>query len=248
MTRMKSDSHFACKSKKTLISAANLTCIREERLLFDQLNIEINSGDIVQVEGPNGAGKTSLLRILSGLSQPYEGEVFFKELPIRLCREDFHQNLLYLGHLPGVKGEMSAQENLNFNLALHGVSDNKAKIEATLAKVNLTGFEDSLAAHLSAGQHRRISLARLYQSNACIWILDEPFTAIDKQGVHGLEQLFKAHIAQGGCIILTTHQDLLTFAPQQVKKITLDYIFENIGTFENISAFENIDSADSDGE
>ncbi len=209
-----------------LLSATNLTCIREERLLFDQLNIEINAGDIVQVEGPNGSGKTSLLRILSGLSQPFEGEIFFNGYSISACREEFHQNLLYLGHLPGVKGEMSAQENLTFNLALHGANNTQVNIEATLAEVNLTGFEDSLASHLSAGQHRRISLARLYQSTADIWILDEPFTAIDKQGVHALEQLFKAHIAQGGCVILTTHQDLLTFAPQQVKKITLDYVFE----------------------
>jgi len=209
-----------------LISATNLTCIREERLLFDQLNIEINTGDIVQVEGPNGSGKTSLLRILAGLSQPFEGEVFFNNQLISQSREEFHQSLLYLGHLPGVKGEMSAVENLTFNLALHGTSDSSTDIEQILAEVNLTGFEDSLASHLSAGQHRRISLARLYKSTANIWILDEPFTAIDKQGVHALEQLFKAHIKQGGCVILTTHQDLLTFEPTQIKKITLDYINE----------------------
>jgi len=210
-----------------LISAASLTCIREERLLFDQLNIEINAGDIVQIEGPNGSGKTSLLRILAGLSQPFEGDVFFNNQLISKSREEFHQNLLYLGHLPGVKGEMSAAENLGFNLALHGASDSSIDIEQTLAEVNLTGFEDSLASHLSAGQHRRISLARLYKSTAKIWILDEPFTAIDKQGVRALEILFKAQIKQGGCVILTTHQDLLTFKPEQVKKITLDYAFDS---------------------
>lgn len=209
-----------------LLSATNLTCIREDRLLFDQLEIEINAGDIVQVEGPNGSGKTSLLRILAGLSQPYEGNIFFKGSEIPQSREEFHQNLLYLGHLPGVKGEMNAQENLTFNLALHGTNDSESEIKQTLAKVNLSGFEDSLASHLSAGQHRRISLARLYKSTAPIWILDEPFTAIDKQGVYELEQLFKSHIEKGGCIILTTHQDLLTFEPAQIKKITLDYIIE----------------------
>jgi heme exporter protein A len=207
-----------------LLSATSLTCIREDRLLFDQLNIEIKAGDIVQVEGPNGSGKTSLLRILAGLSQPYEGDIFFNNQLINQSREEFHQNLLYLGHLPGVKGEMNAQENLSFNLALHGLNNNIEDIKQTLEKVNLTGFEDSIASHLSAGQHRRISLARLYKSNALIWVLDEPFTAIDKQGVHDLEQLFKAHITQGGCVILTTHQDLLTFEPSQIKKITLDYI------------------------
>jgi heme exporter protein A len=218
--------NLVTNTEPSLISASNLTCIREERLLFDQLDIEINAGDIVQVEGPNGSGKTSLLRILAGLSQPYDGKVFYKNQSINRSREEFHQNLLYLGHLPGVKGEMTAQENLNFNLTLHGLNINSVEIEDTLAQVNLTGFENSLASHLSAGQHRRISLARLYKSTAIVWILDEPFTAIDKQGVHSLEQLFKAHIKQGGCIILTTHQDLLTFAPEQVKKITLDYIDE----------------------
>ena len=217
---------LATKNEPALISASNLTCIREERLLFDQLAIEINAGDIVQVEGPNGSGKTSLLRILAGLSQPYEGEIFYKNQSIIKSREEFHQNLLYLGHLAGVKGEMTAEENLNFNLTLHGFSVKPSEIEETLALVNLTGFEDSLASHLSAGQHRRISLARLYKSTANIWILDEPFTAIDKQGVHSLEQLFKAHIKNGGCVILTTHQDLLTFSPSQVKKITLDYMGE----------------------
>jgi len=211
-------------SKKTstpLISAVKLTCIREERLLFDELSLEINSGDIVQVEGPNGSGKTSLLRILSGLSQPYDGQVLYKNQLISHCREEFHQNLLYFGHLSGVKGEMTAEENLDFNLALHG---NKTEDNlAYLTKVNLAGFEDSLASHLSAGQHRRIALARLYQSNAPIWILDEPFTAIDKQGVAGLEMLFSLHAQRGGCVILTTHQDLISIKPEQVKKITLDY-------------------------
>lgn len=216
----------AANNNSVLVSASNLTCIREERLLFDQLTIEIHAGDIVQIEGPNGSGKTSLLRILAGLSQPYEGEVFYKNKTIAQSREEFHQNLLYLGHLPGVKGEMTAQENLRFNLTLHGLAINSIESEETLSHVNLTGFEESFASHLSAGQHRRISLARLYKSTANIWILDEPFTAIDKQGVNSLEQLFKTHIKQGGCVILTTHQDLLTFSPSQVKKITLDYIGE----------------------
>lgn len=217
--------HNTCQNQP-ILSANNLTCIREDRLLFDQLNIEINAGDIVQIEGPNGSGKTSLLRILAGLSQPFEGNVCFEKGLISNCREEFHQNLLYLGHLPGVKGEMSAQENLRFNLSLHGINNDSAVINKALKNVNLTGFEDSLASHLSAGQHRRISLARLFESTAKIWILDEPFTAIDKQGVSALEQLFKAHLKQGGCIVLTTHQDLMTFERSQIKKISLDYIIE----------------------
>lgn len=203
-----------------LIQAHNLTCIREERLLFDELSLDIYPGEIVQIEGANGSGKTSLLRILSGLSQPYEGQITFKQQAIAECREEFHQDLCYLGHLPGVKGEMTAEENLTFNLALHG--NNAEDTQAYLAKVNLAGFEDSLASHLSAGQHRRIALAELYQSNALIWILDEPFTAIDKQGVASLEALFTQHANRGGCIILTTHQDLISISPKHIKKINLD--------------------------
>jgi len=205
-----------------LISAKNLTCIREERMLFDSLSLNICPGDIVQIEGANGSGKTSLLRILAGLSLPYEGDVHFQGQSITQVREQFHQNLLFLGHLPGVKGEMSAQENLEFNLALHGLDRSCA--EETLSEVNLLGFEDALASHLSAGQHRRIALAKLWQSRAPIWILDEPFTAIDKLGVKKLEQLFLRHADNGGCVILTTHQDL-SFDDDRIKKITLTYQF-----------------------
>jgi len=205
-----------------LISAKNLTCIREERMLFENLTLDICPGDIVQIEGANGSGKTSLLRILAGLSLPYEGDVFFQDKTIAQAREQFHQSLLFLGHLPGVKGEMSAQENLEFNLALHGLDSSNA--EATLSEVNLLGFEDALASHLSAGQHRRIALARLWQSHAPIWILDEPFTAIDKLGVKKLEQLFLKHADNGGCVILTTHQDL-SFDNDRIKKVTLSYQF-----------------------
>jgi|TARA_R110000787_G_scaffold43118_12_gene105961 heme exporter protein A len=209
-------------STNTLLSARGLTCIREERILFEELEFTIAAGDIVQIEGPNGAGKTSLLRILAGLSQPYDGNIYFQENPLAQQRETFHQELLYLGHLPGVKDEMTAQENLEFNLALHGLNSNTA--EKTLSEVNLLGFEDALASHLSAGQHRRIALARLWQSQAKIWILDEPFTAIDKLGVKKLEQLFLQHADNGGCVVLTTHQDL-SLPAERVKKVTLAYRF-----------------------
>tara|TARA_R110002167_G_C12702792_1_gene653836 strand:- start:7973 stop:8644 length:672 start_codon:yes stop_codon:yes gene_type:complete len=209
-------------STNTLLSARGLTCIREERILFEELEFTIAAGDIVQIEGPNGAGKTSLLRILAGLSQPYDGNIYFQENPLAQQRETFHQELLYLGHLPGVKDEMTAQENLEFNLALHGLNSNTA--EKTLSEVNLLGFEDALASHLSAGQHRRIALARLWQSQAKIWILDEPFTAIDKLGIKKLEQLFLQHADNGGCVVLTTHQDL-SLPAERVKKVTLAYRF-----------------------
>ncbi len=222
MSNLNAESEVAAQNADTLLSARGLTCIREERVLFEALDVNISAGDIVQIEGPNGAGKTSLLRILAGLSQPYDGTVYFQNTPVAQQRENFHQNLLYLGHLPGVKGEMTAQENLAFNLSLQGL--NAGCAEQTLAEVNLLGFEDALASHLSAGQHRRISLARLWQSQHKVWILDEPFTAIDKLGVEKLEQLFLQHADNGGCVILTTHQDL-SLPAERVKKVTLAYRF-----------------------
>ncbi|MGJ8692260.1 MAG: cytochrome c biogenesis heme-transporting ATPase CcmA [Thalassotalea sp.] len=210
------------KSDTPLLRADNLSCIREERILFEALNFDIHAGDIVQIEGQNGAGKTSLLRILAGLSAPFAGKVLFESFDIKKCREEFHSRLTFIGHQPGIKGEMTAQENLAFYLSLHGLSPEDA--EATLEKVNLLAFEDSLASHLSAGQHRRIALARLWQSKTPIWILDEPFTAIDKQGVKNLEALFVTHAKNGGCVLLTSHQDL-TICEPEVRKINLAYGF-----------------------
>lgn len=207
-------------SSTPLISLENITCIREERILFEHLNFSVNPGELWQIEGPNGAGKTSLLRIMAGLSQPYEGDVLFKGENIAEIKEEYHQSLLYLGHQVGVKAGLTAQENLSFNLALNGYEADAA--EAALQEVQLLGFEDAMASHLSAGQHRRISLARLWHTQAKIWILDEPFTALDKQGVAKLEALILEHIDNGGSVILTTHQDLL-LAQSRCKKLKLEY-------------------------
>ncbi len=202
-----------------LLLVDKLTCIREDRILFDQLSFEVSAGSLIQIEGPNGAGKTSLLRLLAGLSLPYEGKVLYKNTSITQCREDFYLDLTFIGHLAGVKGELSAIQNLTFNLALQ--QDSLENIDQAIGQVNLSGFENACASHLSAGQNRRIALARLWQSTSSIWILDEPFTAIDKAGVALLEQLFLAHIQRGGVVIFTSHQEL-QLANQHVKKINLE--------------------------
>lgn len=207
-----------------LLAADMLTCIREERILFDELSFAVHSGEIVQIAGPNGAGKTSLLRILSGLSRPYSGDVLYGNRPINQCRDEYHQDLLYLGHLAGVKPELTAAENLNTQLTLSGYRDQNTN--EILAKVRLNGFEDALTGHLSAGQHRRTALARLWHTDSKIWILDEPFTAIDKKGVEQLERLFLQHADNGGCVILTTHQDMGLVNQERLKVIQLDYRFD----------------------
>ncbi len=188
----------------SMLEVINLSCVRDERTLFHGLSFCVQPGDIVQIEGPNGAGKTSLLRLLAGLSRAEEGDVMWQSQPIRQQREIWQQNLLYLGHHPGVKSVLSPLENLHF---WHGSSNEDAIFDA-LEQVDLLGFEEVPVAQLSAGQQRRVALARLWLSPASIWILDEPLTAIDKGGVEKLMARFATHADNGGAVILTTHQDL----------------------------------------
>ncbi|MDO2435481.1 cytochrome c biogenesis heme-transporting ATPase CcmA [Aeromonas veronii] len=204
-----------------LLQVNNLSCVREDRTLFEHLSFSVAPGDLVQIEGPNGVGKTSLLRLLTGLSQPFAGEVCWNGENIRHCRDEYHANLLYLGHQPGVKAALTPFENLKFYQQLHHPQQTEIDLLQILARVGLAGFEENPTGQLSAGQQRRVALARLWLSQkAALWILDEPFTAIDKQGVKVLEQLFLAHAERGGMVILTTHQDL-TLMQGRLKTISL---------------------------
>ncbi|AEX51149.1 ATPase component of an ABC superfamily cytochrome c biogenesis transporter [Rahnella aquatilis CIP 78.65 = ATCC 33071] len=195
-----------------MFEALNLSCVRDERPLFSGLSFTVEPGEVVQIEGRNGAGKTSLLRILAGLSSPDAGEVRWQGVSTRRQRDIFHQQLLYLGHQPGVKSVLTAFENLAFYLSVNGPTvKGNASAEAiyqALENVGLLGYEDVTVAQMSAGQQRRVALARLWLSDAPLWILDEPLTAIDKQGVATLTALFEQHAQQGGMVLLTTHQDL----------------------------------------
>ena len=201
------------------LESRDLACERDGRLLFDRLALQVQAGDMLQVSGPNGSGKSSLLRLLSGLMQPAAGEVCLAGKPLVKQRADLARNLLWLGHAAGIKGLLTAEENLAWLCALHRPATSAA-IESALAAVGLRGFEDVPCHTLSAGQQRRVALARLYLSAPPLWILDEPFTALDKQGVAQLELHLRQHCDRGGMVILTTHHQLQD-RPQRYAEIDL---------------------------
>ncbi len=179
-----------------LLVAEHLSLERGGRELFRDLSFAVYPGRVVQVDGPNGAGKTSLLRILAGLSRyGFGGTV------------ERRGRQLYLGHQSAVKALLTPRENLAWHVGGEGSHDGAA-IERALASVGLYGYEDVPSHALSAGQHRRVNLARLYLSDAPLWLLDEPFTAIDRQGVAALEELLEVHAERGGAAVLTSHQAL----------------------------------------
>lgn len=203
-----------------MLEAKKLSCIRDERTLFEQLSFCVDPGDIVQIEGANGAGKTSLLRIVSGLSQPTGGQILWRGENARHHRERYHQELLFIGHQTGIKSVLTPFENLAFYQADHPRTNQQAIWQA-LEQVGLVGYEDLPVAQLSAGQQRRVALARLWLgSHRPLWVLDEPLTAIDKQGVAEITTLFERHAQQGGMVLLTTHQ-ALPDSKQTVRKIRL---------------------------
>lgn len=195
----------------------NISCERDDRLLFQNLSATVQGGDILQVQGPNGSGKTTLLRVLTGISTDYLGQLTWCGQPVGQNSFEYHRNLLYIGHLPAVKRSLTPEENLDWYCGMNN-GLGRDEISRALAEVGLAGYEDVPSYRLSAGQLRRVALARLYLSPARVWILDEPFTAIDVHGVAKLRELFSHHARSGGILILTTHQDL---GIEQVKLLDL---------------------------
>ncbi|MEE5038656.1 cytochrome c biogenesis heme-transporting ATPase CcmA [Pseudomonas alliivorans] len=187
-----------------LLHATALTCERDGRLLFENLDLTLQAGDMLQVCGPNGSGKTSLLRLLCGLMQPTEGQVMLNGVELDRQRPELASLLLWIGHAPGLKELLTPLENLSWLYALQG-SGEPADFDQALKTVGLSGFEDVPCHTLSAGQQRRVALARLYLPGPPIWILDEPFTALDQQGISQLEASLAEHCERGGAVVLTTH-------------------------------------------
>lgn len=187
---------MAAAGNTPLLAVDDLSLERGGRQLFQDLSFAVHPGHLLQVEGPNGAGKTSLLRIIAGLSRyGFRGRVTRRAPP------------LFLGHHPAVKGLLTPRENLAWHVSGEA-QYSEAQITDALDRVGLYGYEDVPSHTLSAGQHRRVNLARLYLSTSPLWLLDEPFTAIDKGGVLELQGLLVQHVERGGAVVMTSHQAL----------------------------------------
>ncbi len=203
-----------------MLQAIDLECQRGERLLFTGLSFDVEAGTCLHVAGPNGAGKTSLQRILCGLLAPAAGEIRFRGENIRKLREEYWQALAYVGHLNGVKDDLTVEENVFYAAGLAGRRAPRDALRLALDNVGLAGFEAQLARHLSQGQKRRVALARLFlAADAQVWVLDEPFTALDVRGVAALSALIAEHLRRDGVVVLTTHQDVPIDG--RVEKLTL---------------------------
>lgn len=207
------------------LEVRGLSCVRDDRILFSEMNIDLFPGQLLLVEGDNGSGKTSLLRILCGIRLPEQGQVIWKRnstdqnsfAPVH-GQESYAGEMAFLGHLDGNKLDLTVTENLQFSRSL--ALGNNLTIKEVLERVGLSHFEDLQVSNLSAGQRRRLALARLLLSGTYLWILDEPFTALDKKGIEMVEREINAHLEQGGLVIMTSHHSV-SFDSAKVTKLSL---------------------------
>lgn len=195
-------------SPTAALSAHDLACTRGERRLFSGLSFALEPGEALLIQGGNGQGKTSLLRLLTGLSSPAEGEVRWRGQSLQEAREDYHREMAYVGHLNGIKDDLTPLENLRLAAQLAGRRLDETRAEERLRQLGLARCLDLPCRVLSFGQRRRVALASLLCANATLWIMDEPLTGLDVHGVALLESLLKAHLDEGGMVVLTTHQPL----------------------------------------
>ncbi len=203
-----------------MLEVTKLECRRGDRRLFSGLDFALNAGILLHVRGRNGSGKTTLLRTLCGLFTPEAGEIRWRGQSTRELGEEFQRDLLYFGHLNGIKGDLSGIENLTIAATLDGDRIDRMAIWEALKQIGLAGFEDLPTRMLSQGQKKRVALARLILSRAPLWILDEPFTALDTGAVALLQRLIADHIAAGGLAVLTTHQEV-PLTSGQIRRLDL---------------------------
>lgn len=194
-----------------MLSVSGLACVRGDKALFSGIGFSLHAGEWLHIRGQNGAGKTSLLRLLAGLSVPAEGHICWNDLPITDGASGYSASLLYFGHHGALKEDLTALENLAFASAIDGVTwyeEMELVALKALYRLGLKGRENLPVRVLSAGQKRRVMLARLLTRKAAIWVLDEPFTALDVAAVELLARLITEHIQAGGMAVLTSHQTM----------------------------------------
>lgn len=204
-----------------MLYVENLECRRGDRTLFSGLSFSVEPGTLLHIQGHNGSGKTTLLRSVCGLLTPECGEIRWKGACIRRMREEYHAELLYFGHLNGIKLDLTGIENLSVAATLDGQTLESTQVWDALGRMGLTGFEDLPARMLSQGQKKRVALARLMLTEAPLWVLDEPFTALDVKGVELLQRQIAEHVSGGGIALLTTHQEVPLTTGGQTRRLQL---------------------------
>ena len=192
-----------------MLQARQIECTRGNRRLFHDLSFRLEAKQALRVGGENGSGKTSLLRMLAGLSPVEAGEILWNDGPIAALGEDYRRNLAFLGHSNGLKDDLTAVENLRYALALAGVDAGDAALCAALGAQGLASVADLPARLLSQGQKRRVALCRLgFSADKPLWVLDEPFAALDAASIARVAGVVIAHLRAGGMAIFTTHQEI----------------------------------------
>jgi heme exporter protein A len=195
-------------STAPILEARAITCVRGDRELFSRLDLQVSAGECLHIRGENGVGKTSLLRLLTGLAPPESGEVLWNGVPIKKESSEYHSKLLFLGHRDALKEDLTALENLRMYAAIDGIDLTDVEAFSTLWRFGLKGREDLPVNCLSAGQKKRVLMARMLTRRAQVWILDEPFNALDTQAVLELQSLIGQHLEGNGLVVLTSHQPL----------------------------------------
>ncbi len=190
------------------LEAVDLECVRGDRKLFAGVGFSLGSGELLHVAGTNGSGKTTLLRMVCGLVQPVRGEVRWRGRPVGQLGEEYLRCLTHLGHANAIKDDLSCRENLIASTTLAGTRAAAEALEEALGKVGLSGYGSIPARVLSQGQSRRLALARLLLSSTPLWILDEPFNALDTAAVETVRSAVEEHLSDGGMVMLTSHQDV----------------------------------------
>jgi heme exporter protein A len=196
-------------TSEDVLQAHMLSCVRGERMLFADLDLQVHAGECLHVCGENGVGKTSLLRLLTGLSKPESGEILWKGQAITLDPSQYHRDLLFLGHRDALKDDLTALENIQMYAAIDDIALSQEQALSSLWNFGLRGREHLPVSFLSAGQKRRVLMARMATRQAKLWILDEPFNALDLNAVQALQTLIAQHLEQGGLVVLTSHQNIV---------------------------------------